>query len=51
MNSNKIEVDKEDFLTALGAWYRYLDEYGDTDSEDFDRILKKYNLSIKDIIL
>ncbi len=51
MNSNKIEVDKEDLLIALGAWYRCLDEYGDTGNKDFNRILKKYNLSIEDIIL
>lgn len=46
---NKIEVEKEDFVKILQGWYWGLDEYNNTDDKEFNNMLKKYNINIKDI--
>jgi hypothetical protein len=42
-------VDIEDFKKALEMWYWGLDEYNATDDAEFNNMLKKYNLTLKDI--
>jgi hypothetical protein len=37
-------------LKALQYWYGVLDEYNDLEEKDFNYILKKYNITVEDIM-
>jgi hypothetical protein len=45
-----MKVDKKDLLKALQYWYGVLDEYNDLEEKDFNYILKKYNITVEDIM-
>jgi hypothetical protein len=45
-----MKVDKKDWLKALQYWYGVLDEYNDLEEKDFNYILKKYNITVEDIM-
>jgi hypothetical protein len=42
-------IDKKDFKLALQNWYWILDEYNDLDNKEFNNILDKYNLTVKEL--
>lgn len=45
-----MDIDKKDFLKALQNWYWILDEYNNEDDKEFNDILKKYNITVEDIM-
>lgn len=45
-----IQVDRNDFLKALEQWYWLLDECNDWENKKFNEILKKYNITIDNLM-